>query len=297
MSIANEHTETTSIRVLAAGRTDAGRIRNNNEDRVLVAPELGLFLVADGMGGHSTGQVASAMVAASMDNFFRATSSGEWVAPETPEDAGIDASSLRLVHAVRKANGDVFEASSKYQEHKGMGSTVVALHIEGASATVAHVGDSRCYRIRGGAIEQLTGDHSLLAEALRHKPDLSPAELAMLPKNMITRALGSRASVKVDAQQLHLEEGDLLLLCSDGLHGMLDDATIANAAMLHEDLDAACELLISLANEAGGADNVSVVLVRAIGEIAEANVVLCGACGARVIEGNLFCNECGARVG
>jgi protein phosphatase len=114
---------------------------------------------------------------------------------------------------------------------------------------------------------------------------------------MITRALGSRASVKVDAQQLHLEEGDLLLLCSDGLHGMLDDATIANAAMLHEDLDAACELLISLANEAGGADNVSVVLVRAIGEIAEANVVLCGACGARVIEGNLFCNECGARVG
>jgi len=320
------------IRVVAGGKTDTGRVRGHNEDRVLVAPELGLFLVADGMGGHATGQVASAMVAASMHNFFQATV-GDRFAPDAPEDAGLDASSLRLVHAVRKANRDIFDASSKHPEHKGMGSTVVAVHVEGASVTLAHVGDSRCYRIRDGAIEQLTSDHSLLGEALRHKPDLSAAEMACLPKNMITRALGLRASVKVDAQQVRLEVGDLLLLCSDGLHGMLDDATIASAARLNEDLDEACELLVALANDAGGTDNVSVVLVGAHddeeavsveatevvvdgaieqfegvlppqdlerlrrGEIVEVSVPRCGACGTQIIAGNAFCNECGARVG
>lgn len=296
----------------------------------MVAPELGLFLVADGMGGHATGQVASAMVAASMRNFFQATV-GERFVPDEAEDAGLDPSSMRLVHAVRKANRDIFEASTQHPEHRGMGSTVVALHVEAASATLAHVGDSRCYRIRGGTIEQLTSDHSLLGEALRHKPDLSEAERASLPKNMITRALGVRPIVKVDAQNLVLEAGDLLVLCSDGLHGMIEDAAIAHAATSIRDLDKACELLVSLANEAGGNDNVSVVLVAAAeelvsveakevlvdnavaqfegvlppqelerlrrGEIVDVSVPRCGACGTRVIEGNVFCSECGTRLG
>jgi protein phosphatase len=253
-------TATAEIRVLAAGRTDTGRVRDHNEDRVLVAPELGLFLVADGMGGHATGQVASATAVASMRNFFEATA-GERFAGGAAEDAGLAPSALRLVHAVRKANGDIFEISSKHPEHRGMGSTVVALHVEGSSATLAHVGDSRCYRIRGGAIAQLTRDHSLLGEALQHKPDLTAAELAGLPKNVITRALGIRATVKVDAQRVELEVGDLLLLCSDGLHGMLDDDTIADAAGLNEDLTETCGLLVDLANDAGGTDNVSVVVV------------------------------------
>ncbi len=253
-------TEPAHLRVVAAGRTDSGRVRDHNEDRVLVAPELGLFVVADGMGGHATGHVASATAVASMRNFFEATA-GERFAPDAPEDAPLSPSALRLVHAVRKANRDIFEIASKHAEHRGMGSTVVALHVEGRSVTIAHVGDSRCYRIRDGAIAQLTRDHSLLGEALLVKPNLTPAELAGLPKNVITRALGIRASVKVDAQQLELEVGDLLLLCSDGLHGMLDDATIADAAGLNEDLAEACELLVALANEAGGTDNVSVVLV------------------------------------
>jgi protein phosphatase len=188
--------------------------------------------------------------------------------------------------------------------------------------TIAHVGDSRCYRIRDGALEQLTGDHSLVAEALRHKPDLSAAELAALPKNMITRALGMRASVKVDVQQVHLEAGDMLLLCSDGLHGMLDDASIANAAKAEHNLEEACELLVALANDAGGTDNVSVVLVAAKGqrddvsveatevllddaelellrrgEAVEVSVPRCGACGTQIVEGNVFCSECGRRLG
>lgn len=290
-------TEVTILQVFAAGRTDAGRVRANNEDRFLVAPAVGLFLVADGMGGHATGQVASAMVAASMHNLFQATNDEELLAPATPEDAALDAASMRLVHAVRKANSDIFEASSKHPEHKGMGSTVVALHVDGASASIAHVGDSRCYRIRGGAIEQLTSDHSLLGEALRHRPDMTAAEMAMLPKNVITRALGMRPTVDVDVQQLRVDDGDLFLLCSDGLHGMLDDATIARAATRHDDLNAACELLVSLANEAGGKDNVSVVLVRVAHANVEVNVPRCPGCAAPIIEGNAFCFECGARVG
>ncbi|MGZ3456381.1 MAG: protein phosphatase 2C domain-containing protein [Polyangiales bacterium] len=307
------------IRVRAGGRTDVGRVRGQNEDRVLLAPDLGLFLVADGMGGHATGQVASAMVAASMHNFFLATV-GERFAPDVPEDDGLDASSLRLVHAVRKANRDIFEASSQHPEHKGMGSTVVALHVEGASVTLAHVGDSRCYRIRNGALERLTSDHSLVGEALRHKPDISAADLALLPNNVITRALGMRATVKVDAQRLRLEAGDMLLICSDGLHGMLDDAAIAHASKLHDNLDEACELLVALANDAGGTDNVSVVLVGVAeeqdevsvestevpvdeelerllrDELADPSVPRCGACGTQLIAGNAFCNECGTRV-
>ena len=284
------------IRVSAAGRSDSGLVRNANEDRLLVTPELGLFLVADGMGGHATGQVASAMVMTSMHNFFRATRTGDWVPPDTTEDAGLDAASLRLVHAVRKANQDIFEASSAHPEHKGMGSTVVALHVDGAMATLAHVGDSRCYRIRQGAITQLTHDHSVVGEAMRNNPGLAAEDLALLPKNMITRALGLRATVKVDAQRIELVDGDLLLLCSDGLHGMLDDQTIAEAAVRLDDLDRASELLISLANAAGGKDNVSLVLVRAVNEGAEIEVC-CPACGMRVLEGNAFCIECGKPVG
>jgi protein phosphatase len=225
------------------------------------------------------------MVAGSMRNFFEATVGEQFEDP----------SSGRLVRAVRKANRDISEASASHPEHKGMGSTVVAVHVEGASVTLAHVGDSRCYRIRNGAIEQLTGDHSLLGEALRHRPDLTAAELSVLPKNVITRALGVRPNVEVDVQQLRLEAGDLLVLCSDGLHGMLEDDEIAKAATLHEDLDKACELLVALANDAGGTDNVSVVLVAAADEAA--SVPRCGACGTPVIDGNSFCSECGKRVG
>ncbi len=289
-------TPTVDFRVLAAGRTDAGRVRAGNEDRLLLAPEVGLFLVADGMGGHATGQVASAMVAASMRNFYRATV-GDKLVVDMPEDAGLAPAALKLVQAVRKANYDIFDASSKHPEHKGMGSTVVALTIEGATATLAHVGDSRCYRIRGGAIEQLTSDHSLLGEALKHKPDLTAEEMACLPKNVITRALGLRANVKIDVQQLTLQLGDRLVICSDGLCGMLDDATIAQAATLEEDLGKACEALVALANDAGGTDNITVLLVAAVPPREESvPTVPCGACGAPILDGNLFCSECGRPI-
>ncbi|MBI5532488.1 MAG: Stp1/IreP family PP2C-type Ser/Thr phosphatase [Deltaproteobacteria bacterium] len=249
------------VRVLAAGRTDTGRVREHNEDHVLLAPELGVYIVADGMGGHSTGDVASALACASMRNFFEATR-GEALLPANEDEDILDQDPLRLAGSVRKANADVFEISQSHVTHKGMGSTVVALFVSGDMVHIAHVGDSRCYRIRGGEMEQLTRDHSLVNEALALRPNLTPEQVARLPKNVVTRALGMKDTVNVDVLSQRAVPGDLLLLCSDGLTGMVDDSTILDVIGLTDHLDETCELLVTLANDAGGKDNISVLLVR-----------------------------------
>ncbi|MDC3961160.1 Stp1/IreP family PP2C-type Ser/Thr phosphatase [Polyangium jinanense] len=244
--------------------TDVGRQRRHNEDNVLVAQSLDLFVVADGMGGHSTGHVASALTATSMQNFFEATAQGELPLPTPNDEVDLPRPAERLAQAVRKANRDVYEISSTHKEHRGMGSTIVAIHYDGdESLHIAHVGDSRCYRIRGGGIEQLTRDHSLINDALALKPDLTEDELARLPKNVITRALGMKDAVKVDVQTVKIEPGDTFLLCSDGLSGMISNEQILEVFDLTGDLSEACELLIAMANEAGGVDNISALLVRA----------------------------------
>ncbi len=252
-----------AIRIEAAGLTDVGRQRRHNEDNVLVAPKVGLFLVADGMGGHSTGHVASALAASSMQSFFDATETGPLPSPVPAEEANLPRGAARLVQGVRKANRDVYEVSSTRKENRGMGSTIVAIHFDGSDLHVAHVGDSRCYRIRDGLIEQITRDHSLINDALALKPDLTQEELARLPKNVITRALGMKDAVKVDVQSVRVEPEDIFLLCSDGLTGMINNEQILEVFSLTNDLDEACELLIAMANEAGGTDNISALLVRA----------------------------------
>ncbi|MDI1481400.1 Stp1/IreP family PP2C-type Ser/Thr phosphatase [Polyangium sp. y55x31] len=252
------------LRLVAAGMTDVGRQRRHNEDNVLVAQSLDLFVVADGMGGHSTGHVASALTATSMQNFFEATQQGELPLPTPNDEVDLPRPAERLAQAVRKANRDVYEISSTHKEHRGMGSTIVAIHYDGGeSLHIAHVGDSRCYRIRDAAIEQLTRDHSLINDALALKPDLTEEELARLPKNVITRALGMKDAVKVDVQTVKIEPGDMFLLCSDGLSGMISNDQILEVFDLTTDLSEACELLIAMANEAGGVDNISALLVRA----------------------------------
>ena len=253
-----------ALRLVAAGMTDVGRQRRHNEDNVLVAQSLDLFVVADGMGGHSTGHVASALTATSMQNFFEATVQGELPTPTPNDEIDLPHPAERLVQAVRKANRDVYEISSTHKEHRGMGSTIVAIHYDGDhDLHIAHVGDSRCYRIRDGAIEQLTRDHSLINDALALKPYLTEEELARLPKNVITRALGMKDAVKVDVQTVRIEPGDTFLLCSDGLSGMISNDQILEVFDLTSDLSEACELLIAMANEAGGVDNISALLVRA----------------------------------
>ncbi|WP_234023911.1 Stp1/IreP family PP2C-type Ser/Thr phosphatase [Sorangium cellulosum] len=243
--------------------TDVGRQRKHNEDNVLVKSELGLFVVADGMGGHNAGNVASALATKSLDNFFEATRTGSLPGPVPADEQELDPEARRIVAAIRKANHDVFVISNTYTQHQGMGSTVVAAYVssETEQIHVGHVGDSRCYRIRHGEIEQLTKDHSLINDALALKPDLSQDELARLPKNIITRALGMKDAVKVDIRSERIQLGDVFLLCSDGLSGMVSEQQMLDVFDITQDPREACELLIAMANEAGGTDNISALII------------------------------------
>ncbi|MBW2526071.1 MAG: protein phosphatase 2C domain-containing protein [Deltaproteobacteria bacterium] len=252
------------LRVAAAGRTDVGRRRDHNEDNILLQRDLRLYVVADGMGGHNAGEVASALAAHSLENFFAASVSDGIPDAFGEGDGDLPLGAQRLRAAVRKANADVYEIASTKKQHSGMGSTVVAAHVaeDEGRMHICHVGDSRCYRIRDGEIEQLTRDHSLVNDALAMRPDLTEELLAELPANVITRAVGTQAKVEVDLRTEALEQDDLYLLCSDGLSGLVTAEQIADVCGLTQDLDEMCELLVVMANEAGGSDNISAIAIR-----------------------------------
>lgn len=264
-----------ALKIAAAGLTDVGRQRRHNEDHILVRPELGLYVVADGMGGHNAGNVASALVTTSIDNFFHATEKDPLPEPKS-EDAGLSEGARRIAHAVRKANRDVYEISSTHQQHHGMGSTVVAAYLppSGDEVHIAHVGDSRCYRVRAGQIKQLTRDHSLINDALDIKPDLTEADLARLPKNIITRALGMKDVVKVDVRTEKVRPGDIFLLCSDGLSGMVSDPDLCDVMGMTEHVEDTAEVLVAMANDAGGTDNISAVVVRVLPEVEQPRLAI-----------------------
>jgi protein phosphatase len=253
------------LKLQIGASTDVGRIRDHNEDTFMLRDVLGLFVVADGMGGHQAGEVASAMAALSMGNYFEATVEGP--VPDEfamPEDGELADAARRLACAVRKANADVWAVGSTHDVHRGMGSTVVAAHLDpsGKQIHIAHVGDSRAYRVRDSGIDQLTRDHSLAAELAALDPTMTEEDLKHLPSNIITRALGIAPTVNVDMCTVDLERGDTLLLCSDGLNGMLSDKIILEAVRLSGEADDAPEVLVALANEAGGEDNVTALVLK-----------------------------------
>jgi protein phosphatase len=251
---------------VSAAITDVGRVRSHNEDTYLLRPDLGLYLVADGMGGHQAGDVASAMVRLSVANFFDVTSrEPEWSAEyDGPEDDVLPQPARRLAAAIRKANRDVHLAASEHLEHHGMGSTVVAVHLPPGDNVmfIAHVGDSRCYRIRENMLELLTSDHSLVNEARAIDPNISDDDLARLPSNIITRALGMDPRVQVDVASALVKSGDTYLLCSDGLSGLTSGEQILQAITLLDDPAEVCSLLVALANEAGGQDNITALAIK-----------------------------------
>ena len=242
------------MQLCAAARSDQGRRRSANEDTYALAPELGLYLVADGMGGHRAGQVASGLAAraasATLRTLLEERRSPAW----------------RLRACVAAANAEILASSRAKPELAGMGTTIVALLADGGRVAVAHVGDSRAYRIRGGAIERLNNDHTLVGELVR-RGEISERAAASHPqRHVLLRALGVRREVEPDLQDLAPEPGDIYLLCSDGLTGHVGDADIAGLVAGSPDLDAACERLIDLANERGGEDNITVLLVRCEGD-------------------------------
>jgi PPM family protein phosphatase len=255
---------TTAQLVLQAGSaTDVGKRRTHNEDAVLAREDLNLYLVADGAGGHNAGEVASALCARSMANYFGATIRATHQSPEFNR-FGIPNGARRLSAAVLKANRDIVEISRSSQAHRGMGTTVVAACFSARSGLmhVAHVGDSRCYRLRAGHLELLTKDHSLLTDVIEQRPELDDAVLARLPKNVVTRALGMDEQLRVSIRSYAVVEGDRFLLCSDGLSGPVSAPELAAALGRDETPQENVQRLIELANAVGGPDNIAALVLH-----------------------------------
>jgi protein phosphatase len=237
--------------------------REHNEDSFALYSEFDLYLVADGMGGHRAGGVASKMATEAIGSFFRA-SAGEDVTWPFHFDPSRSIDENRLITGIKVANRQIYEASVRSPEHHGMGTTVVGvLHSRSkGKVLVGHVGDSRCYRLRGGEMQALTRDHSLLNDYLLAMPDLPEDQREELPRNVITRALGMQDTVAVDVRVEDPEAGDLYLLCSDGLTTMVPEPEILEILKAATDLDESSEKLVAAANAHGGEDNVTAVLVR-----------------------------------
>ena len=233
--------------VHAIGMSDVGRKRRGNEDAFVVLLDLGFYAVADGVGGHDAGEVAS------------------WMAIDTVQDAlkGADGVPRGLVGAVEHANRGV--RAEALRRHNEMATTFTGLLLGGGIAKLAHVGDSRAYLLRRGVLKQLTDDHTVIAAQIAAGV-ITPADAATSTfRGVLTRAVGSHETVEVDTRQLTVEPGDLFLLCSDGLYDVVDDETIAAVLLRERDLTRAAAELVQRANDAGGPDNVTVVLVRALG--------------------------------
>lgn len=245
-----------------SGDTHVGMKRDHNEDSLLIMPEEDLFVVADGMGGHASGEVASKLAVDTIKGFFVDTSQDDeitWPFRTGKED---DYHANRLVTAIKLANQRIFDASSAQAQLRGMGTTVVAIYRNEGRLFVAHVGDSRCYGFKEGKLEGITEDHSLLND-FRRSLSLTPEEEKNFPhKNIIVRALGMKSTVEVDLQVLTPEAGDLFLLCSDGLSGEIEDEDMEKLLQEEGDLDKACHRLVQTANDNGGRDNVTVILAR-----------------------------------
>ena len=237
-----------------AAASHVGR-RDNNEDALCVAPEHGLFAVADGMGGYAGGEVASSIVAHTLQHYFSSALAGTGTGTGTGADSGDDSGAQLITMAVRQAHDDV--RARKVGPLAEMGSTVAALVVRGGHAVIAHVGDSRVYRLRDGALAQLTCDHSL-AEEMRAAGGHVGADFPY--RNVITRAIGMREGARVDVVVSSLEAGDVFLLCTDGLTEGLDDDDLA--ALLTAPPQAAAPALVRAAYDAGGRDNITAVVVR-----------------------------------
>ncbi len=251
------------MRSFAVGLSDVGLRRDHNEDSLAVVDDCGLYVVADGMGGHRAGDVASRMATDTIVQFFHATSNEEVTWP-FHVDTTLSEEENRLLAAIRVANRQIFERSCRSADHQGMGTTIVATMFssEKERMYIAHVGDSRCYRVRKQAISLLTRDHSLVNDYLPAMPQLSEEQQRELPKNVITRALGMQESVAIDLQVDDAKEGDVYLLCSDGLSGMITDEEMAEIIVKNSDLRDMCRELIAAANARGGEDNITVLAVR-----------------------------------
>jgi protein phosphatase len=250
------------VRIAGGGVTDVGRVRVNNEDCFKIVEPLNLFVLSDGMGGEAHGEIASAMAVETVVKHcldMEANPAARVIGPTQPDWS---ARTKRLSTAVHLANRKIFKSAEENPDQHGMGATLTAAWIEGAKLSVAHVGDSRAYLLRGGSLLQLTRDHSLVAEQVR-RGILTAAEAEESDmQSVLLRALGAQAEIEVDAEEHALFPRDALLLCSDGLTRVVTDPEIAGTLQAETNPGKAAEKLAALANERGGPDNITVVIVR-----------------------------------
>jgi len=249
------------VRIVSGGRSDVGQQRANNEDCFRMVQPLNLFVVSDGMGGEAHGEIASAMAVETVVKTCRGEETGTVTASTETHPEWSDKTRL-LLNAAQLANKKIYESAEVNPQQQGMGATLTAAWINEEKLSVVHVGDSRVYLLRSGVLQQLTSDHSLVAEQVR-RGILTAAEAEHSElQSVLLRALGTQPEIEVDAEEHTLFPGDILLLCSDGLTRMVAEQKIAATLQSESDPGRAAEKLVALANENGGADNVTVVVVH-----------------------------------
>jgi protein phosphatase len=247
----------TTIELHAA--VDPGRTRSNNEDSVATDDEVALAVLADGMGGYNAGEVASNMATSFVRNEL-----GRWLREASTQASDADVRRAMDI-CVDNANRAIFNSANSNPQYAGMGTTLVVAVFRDGRLLLGHVGDSRCYRMRQGRLQQITRDHSLLQEQI-DAGLITPEQAAFSAnKNLVTRAVGVEDTVLLETHQHEVQAGDLYLLCSDGLSDMVDEAGIAQLLQTASGLPGCAQALIDAANDAGGKDNISVVLARAAG--------------------------------
>jgi len=249
--------------IQACGISDTGRVRKANEDRFISDPEFRLFVVADGMGGHSAGEVASRLAVETVAAFIHRSANDTEFSWPYGLDKTLSFDGNRLRTAVHLANRKVFRTAESSDDYDGMGTTFVGMLVNDGRISVAHVGDSRMYVLSNDHLAQLTFDDTWAATILAQDPSLDPAEIARHPmRNVLTNVIGARDHVDVHLTEAPVSPGDVMLLCTDGLHGVLDSDTLKGILAKHADTDAAARALIDAALDGGGRDNVTALVVR-----------------------------------
>ncbi len=248
--------------------TDTGRVRDHNEDAIGTDADIGLMVLADGMGGYNAGEVASGIAVQTVTKMATEGASRESRDDIDPH-SGLMRQSIVLRDAVYRANKIIYQTAQSQTHCEGMGTTIVACMFYDNKISIAHVGDSRAYRLRNGAFEQLTMDHSLLQELVDRGFYSAEEAQRSTNRNYVTRALGVEPTVEVEVHEHSVEPNDIYLLCSDGLPDMVEDEDIhLTISTFNDSLDVVGQQLIDLANDHGGRDNISVMLAQVVSSFA-----------------------------
>ena len=249
--------------MVAAGLSHGGQQRPENEDAFGSFVENRLFIVADGMGGHNAGEVAAAMSIDTVESFFTSFHADPRQIWPYGVDRALSLAANLLRVGIKVANDKIREAANADRSRARMGATVVAMAVGEKQIAIAHAGDSRAYRLRDGEFKKLTRDHSIAEEMRAARPEMTDEELAgFAHRNVVMRSLGSKDELEPDVYVNKAQAGDLYLLCTDGLWGSVRDAKMATILKSTNDIEAACQLLVDAANDAGGPDNITALLVR-----------------------------------